>query len=154
MTETQLTEGEDTPETNTPLPSTPVQCSTSHGTRPTQPEDGLQMPIRATVSAEVTPTKEISPEKGKLKTIEKEKPKNHKVHFEPPTDLRRSNRIKDAKRTEKLGRIEYFSISATISADSLPKDKEKQYASQSPSQVGTHREPTMVSLNYRGGNKR
>ena len=110
VTETQPTETEeDTPGTNTPLPSTPVQCSTSHGTRPTQPQDGLQTPIRATVSAEVTPKKEIaSPEKGKLKTIEKEKPKNHKVHFEPPTDLRRSNRIKDAKRTEKLGGIEYF----------------------------------------------
>ena len=99
------TEEEDTPGTNTPLPSTPVQCSTSHGTRPRQPQVGLQTPIRATVSAGVTPKKEIaSPEKGKLKTIEKEKPKNRKVHFEPPTDLRRSNRIKDAERTEKSRR--------------------------------------------------
>ena len=63
-TETQSTEEEDTPGTNTPLPSTPVQCSTSYGTRPTQPEDKLQTPIRATVSAEVTPKKEIAiPEK-------------------------------------------------------------------------------------------
>ena len=39
-TETQPTEEEDTPGTNTPpLPSTPVQCSTNYGTRPTQPED-------------------------------------------------------------------------------------------------------------------
>ena len=64
VTETQPTEEEDTPGTNTPQPSTPVQSSTSHGTRPTQPEDGLQTPIRATVSAELTPKKEIaSPEK-------------------------------------------------------------------------------------------
>ena len=70
VTETQPTE--DTPGTNTPLPSTLVQCSTSHGTRPTQPEDGSQTPIRATVRAEVTRKKEIaSPKKGKLKTIEK-----------------------------------------------------------------------------------
>ena len=70
-TETQPTE-EDTPGVNTPLPSTPVQCSTSYGTRPTQSGDELQTPIRATVSAEVTPKKEIaSPEKGKVKTIEK-----------------------------------------------------------------------------------
>ena len=94
--ETQLTEEEDTPGVNTPLPSTPVQCSTSYGTRPTQSEDELQTPIRATVSAEVTPKKEIaSPEKGKLKTIEKKKPKNYKVQFEPSADFRRSNRIKD-----------------------------------------------------------
>ena len=75
-TETQPTEEEDTPGTNTPLPSTPVQCSTSYGTRPTQPEDELQTPIRATVSAEVTPKRKIaSPEKGKLKAIEKKETK-------------------------------------------------------------------------------
>ena len=57
VTETQSTELEDMPATNTPLPFTPVQCSTSHGTRPTQQEDRLQTPIRATVSAEVSPMK-------------------------------------------------------------------------------------------------
>ena len=50
VTETHPNEEENTPEVNTPLPSTPVQCSTSYGTHPTQPEGELQTPIRATVS--------------------------------------------------------------------------------------------------------
>ena len=114
-TETQPTEKEDTPGANTPLPTTPVQCSTSYGTRPTQPEDELQPPIRATVSAEVTPKKRDSkPQKSKLKTIAKKKPKNHKVQFEPSADLHRSNRIEDAKRTEKLGEVECFYFSQVV----------------------------------------
>ena len=103
------TEEENTPEVNTPPPSTPVQCSTSYGTHPTQPEGELQTPIRATVSAEVTPKKgTTSPRKGNLKTIEKKEPKNYKMPIEPSADLRRFNRIKDAKRTVKLGGVEYF----------------------------------------------
>ena len=108
VTGTQPTE-EDTPGTNTPLPSTQVQCSTSHGTCPTQSEDGLQTPIRATVSAEVTPKKGIaSLEKGQLKTIEKEKPKTIKYILNCQRISAGSNRIKDAKRTEKLGGLEHF----------------------------------------------
>ena len=77
VTETQPTEEENTPEVNTPPPSTPVQCSTSYGTHPTQPESELQTPIRATVSAEVTPKKRTtSLRKSNLKTIEK---KNQKI---------------------------------------------------------------------------
>ena len=40
------------PEANTPLPTTPIQCGTSHGSRPLQREDDQQTtPIRATVIA-------------------------------------------------------------------------------------------------------
>ena len=71
-TEIQPAEEEITPKINTPPPSTPVQCSTSYGMRPTQPEGEQQTPIRATVSAEVTPKKVSSgPGKGNLRTIEK-----------------------------------------------------------------------------------
>ena len=102
-TEIQPTEEEVTPEINTPPPSTPVQCSTSYGTRPNQPEGEQQTPIRATVSAEVTP-KKVSPghEKGNLRTLEKRE-KSYKIPIEPLIEPRRSNRIKDAKRTVKLG---------------------------------------------------
>ena len=59
-TEIQPTEEETTPEINTP-----VQCSTSYGARPNQPEGEQQTPIRAIVSAEVTPKKVSSgPGKG------------------------------------------------------------------------------------------
>ena len=109
VTETKPTEEENTPEVNTPPPSTPVKCSTSYGTHPTQPESVLQTPIRATVSAEVTSKKGTTrPRKGSLKTIEKKEPENYKIPIEPSADLRRSNRIKDAKRTAKLGGVEYF----------------------------------------------
>ena len=109
VTETQPTEEENTPEVNTPPRSTPVQCTTSYGTHPTQPEGELLTLLRATVSAEVTPKKgTTSPRKGNLKTREKKEPKNHKIPIEPSADLRRSNRIKDAKRTVKLGGVEYF----------------------------------------------
>ena len=106
VTETQPTEKENTPEVITPPPSTPVQCSTSYGTHPTQPDGELQTPIRATVSAEVTPKKgTTSPRKGNLKTIEKKEPKNYKIPIEPSADLLRSNRIKDATRTVNLGGV-------------------------------------------------
>ena len=108
-TEIQSAEEETTPEINTPPPSTPVQCSTSYGMRPTQPEGEQQTPIRATVSAKVTPKNVTSgPGKGNLRTIEKKESKNCKTPIEPFIDLRRSNRIKDAKRTVKLGGVEYF----------------------------------------------
>ena len=108
-TEIQPTEEEATPEINTPPPSTPVQCSTSYGARPNQPEGEQQTPIRATVSAEVTPKKVSSgPRKGNLRTIEKKESKNCKIPIEPSIDLRRSSRIKDAKRTVKLGGVEFF----------------------------------------------
>ena len=109
VTETHPNEEENTPEVNTPPPSTPVQRSTSYGTLPTQPEGELQTPIRATVRAEITPKKgTTSPRKGNLKTIEKKQPKNYKMPIESSADLRRSNRTKDAKRTVKLGGVEYF----------------------------------------------
>ena len=108
-TEVQPTEEEATPEINTPPPSTPVQCSTSYGARPNQPEGEQRTPIRATVSAEVTPKRVPSgPGKGNLRTIEKKESKNCKIPIEPSIDLRRSSRIKDAKQTVKLGGVEYF----------------------------------------------
>ena len=81
--ETQRYEEETAPEIHTPPPSTPVQCSTSYGTQPTQPR------------------------RGNLKIVDKKEPKNHKIQIESP-DLRRSSRIKGAKRTVKLGGVEYF----------------------------------------------
>ena len=46
--ETQPEEN-DTPEVNTPLPTTPIQCCTSHGPCPSQKDDDQQTtPIRAT----------------------------------------------------------------------------------------------------------
>ena len=107
--EIQPTEEETTPEINTPPPSTPVQCSTSYGARPNQPEGEQQTPIRATVTAEVTPKKvSLGPGKGNLRTTEKRESKNCKIPIEPSIDLRRSSRIKHAKRTVKLGGVENF----------------------------------------------
>ena len=105
--ETHPNEEENTPEVNTPPPSTPVQCSTSYGTHPTQPEGELQTPVRATVSAEITPKKEQQAQEaqGNLKTIKKTT-KKYKMPIESSADLRRSNRIKDAKRTVTLGGVE------------------------------------------------
>ena len=51
--ETQIEE-DGAPEVNTPLPTTPIQCSTSHGLCPSQKDDDQQTPpIRATVTAEI-----------------------------------------------------------------------------------------------------
>ena len=97
---------DNTSETNTPLPTTPIHCSTSHGPRLSQREDDQQTtPIRATVIAEGTSETQIT---NKVKPKSKRKLKNNKVTFEQSTDLRRSNRIKGARRTEKLGGVEYF----------------------------------------------
>ena len=96
--ETQPKE-DNTSEANPPLPTTPIQCSTSHGPRPSQREDEQQTaPIRATV---------IAVRNGNNKQRKKVKPKlklkNNKVTFEQSADLRRSNKIKGTTRTEKLG---------------------------------------------------
>ena len=78
-TEIQPAEEEITPEINTPPPYTPIQRSTSYGMRPTQPEGEQQTPIRATVSAEVTPNKVTSgPGKGNLRTMN-DKKRNQKI---------------------------------------------------------------------------
>ena len=102
-------EEDNTPEANTPLPATPIQCSTSHGPRPSQKEDEPPTTlIRATVTAEGPPeTGVTNKEKGKIE-IKEMKLKNNRVTFEQPTDLRRSERIKRARRTEKLGGVECF----------------------------------------------
>ena len=81
--ETQRYEEETAPEIHTPPPSTPVQCSTSYGTQPTQPEGEQQTPIRATASTEATSKKRTaSPRKGNLKIVDKKEPKNHKIQTE------------------------------------------------------------------------
>ena len=106
--ETQRHEEETAPEIHTPPPSTPVQCSTSYGAQPKQPEGEQQTPIRATANTEVTSKKrKTSPKRGNLKIVDKKDLKNHKIQTESP-DLRRSSRIKGAKRTVKLGGVEYF----------------------------------------------
>ena len=87
--ETQRHEEETAPEIHTPPPSTPVQCSTSYGTQPKQPEGEQQTPIRATVNTEATPKKrKTSPKRGYLKIVDKKELKNHKIQTESP-DLRR-----------------------------------------------------------------
>ena len=61
-----------TPELNTPLPTTPTQCSTSHGPCPSQKDDDQQTtPIRATVTAEIpAETEKANKEKGKTEIKE------------------------------------------------------------------------------------
>ena len=92
--ETQ-TEEDNAPEANTPLPTTPIQCSTSHGPRPSQREDDQETtPIRVTVTAEgLSETEKAIKEKGKT-DIKETKLKNNKVTFEKSSDHRRSDRIK------------------------------------------------------------
>ena len=41
------------PEVNTPLPTTPIQCSTSHGTCSSQKDEDQTTPIRTAVTAEI-----------------------------------------------------------------------------------------------------
>ena len=88
------------PEVNTPLPTTPIQCSTSHGPCSSQKDEGQTTPIRTTVTAEIpAETVKANKEKGKA-DIKEIKQKGNKVTFEQPNDLRRSDRIGGAKRTE------------------------------------------------------
>ena len=76
--ETQRYEEETAPEIHTPPPSTPVQCSNSYGTQPTQPEGEQQTPIRATASTEATSKKRTaSPRRGNLKRVDKKEPKKN-----------------------------------------------------------------------------
>ena len=98
-----------TPEVNTPLSTTPIQCSTSHDPCPSKKDDDKQTtPIRATGTAG-TPAETERANKEKGKTDNKEiKQKNNKVTFEESSDLRRSDWIKGARRTEKLSGVEYY----------------------------------------------
>ena len=96
------------PEVNTPLPTTPIQCSTSHGPCSSQKDEDQTTPIRATVTADIpAETEKAIKEKGKT-DIKEIKQKVSKVTFEQPNDLRRSDKISGARRTEKLGWIEYY----------------------------------------------
>ena len=105
---TQLEE-DNAPGANTPLPTTPIQSSTSHGPRPSQRDDDQQItPIRATVTAEgLSETEKANIEKSRT-DIKEIKQKKLKVTFEQSSDLRRSDRIKGARRTEKIGAVEYY----------------------------------------------
>ena len=77
--ETQQYEEETAPEIHTPPPSTPVQCSTSYGTQPTQPKGEQQTPIRATANTEATSKKRTaSPRRGNLKIVDKRNQKTIK----------------------------------------------------------------------------
>ena len=69
--ETQSKE-DNTSETNTPLPTTPIQCSNSRGPRPSQREVDLQTtPIRTTITAEAASETGITnKEKGKTEIEE------------------------------------------------------------------------------------
>ena len=96
------------PEVNTPLSTTPIQCGTSHGPCQSQKHEDQATPIRATVTDEI-PTETEKANKEKSKTDIKEIiQRNNKVTFEQSSDLRRSDRIKGARRTEKLGGVEYY----------------------------------------------
>ena len=87
-------------ETNTPLPTTPIRCSTSHGPRPVQVDrEQMTTPLLPTVTAEGTTGINLELCKIELEGLNE---KNKKVKFEQQTDLRRSKRMKSARRTEKL----------------------------------------------------
>ena len=77
------------PEANTPLPTTAIQCSTSHGPLPSQKEDDQQTtPIRATVTAEgSSETEKANKEKSKA-DIKETYSKSEIVTFEQSRDLR------------------------------------------------------------------
>ena len=99
-------------EVNTPLPTTPVRCSSSRGLHPVQhdPEQSTT-PIRTIVTAEGRrKRRQLSERKIKL-SLKNPNEKKYRVKFEQETDLRRSSRINGAKRTEKLGGVEYFEFS-------------------------------------------
>ena len=82
------------PEVNTPLPTTPIQCSTSHGPCSSQKDEDQTTPIRANVTAEIpAETEKANKEKGET-DIKERKQKGNKVTFEQSNDLRRSDRIR------------------------------------------------------------
>ena len=96
------------PGVNTPLPTTPIQCSTSHGPCLSQKDEDQTTSIRATVTAEIpAETEKANKEKGKI-VIKEIKQKVNKVTFEQPNDLRRLDRIKGDRWTEKIDGIEYY----------------------------------------------
>ena len=77
------------PEVSTPLLTTPIQCSTSHGPCSLQKDEDQTTPIRTTVTAEIlAETVKATKEKGKV-DIREIKQKGDKVTFEQPNDLRR-----------------------------------------------------------------
>ena len=109
VTEEPRTTAETTPDITTPPPTTVIGCSTSHDPRPAQSvREQETTPIRATVTAEKAADKgAVNHEKGKneLKGLSE---KNNNVRFQQETDLRRSSRIRSAKRTKKMGGGEYL----------------------------------------------
>ena len=90
----------------TPLPTTPIGCSTSSSPRqmPTT-QDRDSNPIRSTTTTNGEAEREK--DKGNGKTTSQFE-KNKKVSFRLAVSPRRSSRIRGAKRTEKMGGIEYF----------------------------------------------
>ena len=85
----------------TPLPTTPIGCSTSLGPRQVQPiPDKDSTPIRATTTFDQEATKDK--EKGKSKPTGQTE-KRSRVRLESKLNPRRSSRIREAKRTKRLG---------------------------------------------------
>ena len=96
-------------ETNTPLPTAPIRCSTSHDPRSVQLDrEQMTTPIRATVTAEGTTG--INLESGKIELEGLIEKKIKEVKFAHQTDLRRSNRIKSARPNRKTRGIRIFFI--------------------------------------------
>ena len=110
-TEELRTATEPTPDATMPLPSTFIGCSTNHDPRPTQrARDQDTTPIRASVVAEKMAEKGTV-DQGKFKSeLTGLTVKKNKVSFQPGADPRRSGRIRDARRTEKLGGSNLFDL--------------------------------------------
>ena len=92
----------------TPMPTSPTGCSTGHSAR-TNGRDPT-----ATLTRQSDDTVETV-EEGQLPGNEKSRigfwagrGEKNTVSFEEKNNIRRSSRIRTAKRVEKLGRVEYF----------------------------------------------
>ena len=110
-TEESPTATEQTPDATTPLPFTPIDCSTSHEPRPTErARDQDTTPIQASVVAEKMAEKGIVEQdkgKGELTGITGKK---IKLRFQQRADPRRSSKIRGIKRTEKLRLLNIFNL--------------------------------------------
>ena len=90
----------------TPLLTTPIGCSTSHGPLQAQSiRDKDSTTIRATTTFDKEATKDK--EKGKSKSTGQTEKRN-RVRFESQINPCKSSRIRGAKRTERLGGVECF----------------------------------------------
>ena len=90
----------------TPAPTTQVGCSTGRASNPPQP-DVQGTPIHRQTTLD-TGIETAEPEDGTTGKIRAEQNSYFEKKTEP--ELRRSERIKSARRVVKLGGVEYFQI--------------------------------------------